>query len=200
VLNLSRPRSVFRVRQVNRSVTGTVNQGMATATADEAVLRALWDEHAGPLLSFARHLTAGDRGRAEDLVQETLLRVWQHPEVLDPARGPVRPWLLTVARHVAIDQQRARQSRPVEVHENELAVVNGADDPIDRAIDAWLVADALSSLTAAHREVLLETYYIGRSVSQAAAALRIPEGTVKSRTFYALRALKLALEERGVTT
>lgn len=185
---------------MNRSGVAAVNQVMATATADEALLRALWDEHAAPLLSFARHLTAGDQDRAEDLVQETLLRVWQHPEVLDPARGPLRPWLLTVARHVAIDQQRARRARPVEVQDNELAGLGGPDDPIDRAIDAWVVADALSSLTAAHREVLLETYYIGRSVGQAASALGIPVGTVKSRTFYALRALKLALEERGVTT
>jgi RNA polymerase sigma-70 factor (ECF subfamily) len=196
--SFTRPR--VTVAEMNRRVATTVNQGVATATADEALLRALWDEHAAPLLSFARHLTAGDLDRAEDLVQETLLRVWQHPEVLDPSRGPLRPWLLTVARHVAIDQHRARRARPVEVQDTELAGLNGEDDPIDRAIDSWLVADALSSLTSAHREVLLETYYVGRSVAQAAAALGIPEGTVKSRSFYALRALKVALEERGVTT
>jgi RNA polymerase sigma-70 factor, ECF subfamily len=162
------------------------------------LLRALWDEHARPLLRFARHLTQGDQARAEDLVQETLMRAWQHPEALDPARGPVRPWLLTIARRVAIDQQRARLARPLEVHEGALATRTDDDDPIDRAIETWLISDALASLTAAHREILLETYYVGRSVAEAAVVLGIPQGTVKSRTFYALRALKLALEERQV--
>jgi RNA polymerase sigma-70 factor (ECF subfamily) len=171
---------------------------MGPATVDEELLRALWDEHAGPLLAFACRLTSGDQARAEDLVQETLLRAWQHPEVLDPARGSLRPWLLTVARRVAIDQQRARQARPLEVQDSALATWAGEDDPIDRAIETWLISDALATLTPAHREVLLETYYVGRSVAEAAVALGIPEGTVKSRTFYALRALRSALEERQV--
>ena len=52
-------------------------------------------------------LTGGDRGRAEDVVQETMLRAWRHPEALDPARGEIRPWLFTVARRIAIDAHRA---------------------------------------------------------------------------------------------
>ncbi len=63
----------------------------------------------------------------------------------------------------------------------------------------WLVADALRQLSPQHREVLLECYYRGCSVAQAAQRLGVPPGTVKSRTYYALRALRLALEERGVT-
>lgn len=178
----------------------SVTDDMGTATVDDELLRELWDEHAGALLSFARHLTSGDRQRAEDLVQETLLRAWQHPEALDPARGSLRPWLLTVARRLFIDQQRARRARPREVHDAELATRADESDPINRAIETWLISDALATLTAPHREVLLQTYYAGHSVAQAAAVLGIPEGTVKSRTFYALRALKLALEEREVTT
>ncbi len=71
-------------------------------------------------------------------------------------------------------------------------------DGADRALESWAVADALRSLRHEHRSVLLETYYRGRSVAEAAAVLGIPAGTVKSRTFYALRALKLALQERGL--
>jgi RNA polymerase sigma-70 factor, ECF subfamily len=178
----------------------TVHSGVvATAPDQDAMLRALFEQHAAPLLSYALRLTAGDRGRAEDVVQETLLRAWRHPESLDPDRGPVRSWLFTVARNVAVDAHRARRARPTEVGDEVLAVVPAADE-IEQALDSWLVADAMSSLTPDHRAVLVETYYRGRSVAEAASALGIPPGTVKSRTFYALRALKLAFEERGVTS
>ena len=174
--------------------------GSATpVTSDEAVLRRLWDEHAGPLLGFALRLNGGDRGAAEDVVQETLLQAWRHPEALDPARGPLRPWLYTVARRLVIDQHRARRARPTEVGDGELPELP-ADDGVDAAMDRWLVTDALASLTPVHREALLHTYYAGRTVTEAAALLGVPPGTVKSRVFYALKALKLALEERGVTT
>jgi RNA polymerase sigma-70 factor (ECF subfamily) len=159
----------------------------------------LYEQHAAPLLAYALRLTAGDRGRAEDIVQETLLRAWRHPQALDPGRGPVRSWLFTVARNVAVDAHRARRARPNEVGDEALAVVPAVDE-IEQALDSWLLSDALATLSPDHRKVLLETYYRGRSVAEAAAILGIPAGTVKSRTFYALRALRLALQERGVTS
>ena len=73
-----------------------------------------------------------------------------------------------------------------------------ADDDADRTLESWAVADALASLRPDHRRVIIETYYRGCSVAEAAATLGIPPGTVKSRTFYALKALKLALQERGL--
>lgn len=172
---------------------------MIVGGAEDAALRLLYEQHAAPLLSYALRLTGGDRGRSEDIVQETLLRAWRHPQALDPDRGPVRSWLFTVARNVAVDAHRARRARPTEVGDEPLALVPAADE-IEKALDSWLVADAMASLSSDHRAVLVETYYLGRSVAEAAAVLGIPAGTVKSRTFYALRALKLALEERGVTS
>jgi RNA polymerase sigma-70 factor (ECF subfamily) len=169
------------------------------ASTEDQALRTLYDQHAAPLLSYALRLTGGDRGRSEDIVQETLLRAWRHPEALDPSRGPVRSWLFTVARNVAVDAHRARRARPVEVGDEALAAVPAVDE-IEQALDSWLVSDALATLSPDHRAVLVETYYRGRSVAEAAAVLGVPPGTVKSRTFYALRALKLALEERGVTS
>lgn len=165
---------------------------------DDRLLRALWDEHAAPLLAYAMRLT-GDRGRAEDVVQETLLKAWRNRDRIDASRESLRPWLLTIAHRVAIDAHRARQARPPEVGDEALLAV-AVDDDIDRALETWLIAEALASLTPPHREVLVETYYRGRSTAEAANVLRIPQGTVKSRTFYALRALRLALEERGVTS
>jgi RNA polymerase sigma-70 factor (ECF subfamily) len=172
---------------------------VAVSPAEDAAIRTLYEQHAAPLLSYALRLTGGDRGRSEDIVQETLLRAWRHPEALAPERGPVRSWLFTVARNVAVDAHRARRARPQEVGDEALAVVPAVDE-IEQALDSWLVADALATLSPDHRAVLVETYYRGRSVNEAAGVLGVPAGTVKSRTFYALRALRLALEERGVTS
>ena len=172
---------------------------VSVSPAEDAAIRLLYEQHAAPLLAYALRLTAGDRGRAEDIVQETLLRAWRHPQALDPERGPVRSWLFTVARNVAVDAHRARRARPHEVGDEALGVVPAVDE-IEHALDSWLLSDALATLSPDHRTVLLETYYRGRSVAEAASVLGVPPGTVKSRTFYALRALRLALQERGVTS
>jgi RNA polymerase sigma-70 factor (ECF subfamily) len=155
----------------------------------------MYTEHGGPLLGYALRLTGGDRQQAEDVVQETLLRAWRHPEAL--TGRPVRPWLFTVARNLVVDAHRARQARPAESGDSSLAAMPAADD-IDRALESWTVAEAMADLSPQHRAVIIETYYRGCSVAEAASQLGIPPGTVKSRTYYALRALKLALEERGL--
>jgi RNA polymerase sigma-70 factor, ECF subfamily len=165
----------------------------------ERTLRALYDAHAAALLAYAVRLCDGDRARAEDVVQETLVRAWRNLADLDPDAGPVRPWLFTVAHHLAIDAHRARRARPPEVPDTALSSVPALDD-LAGALDRIVVTDALHALSADHRAVIVETYYRGLTVNEAAAALGIPPGTVKSRCYYALRALKLALVERGVTT
>lgn len=167
---------------------------------DEADLARLCGEHGPALLAYAGHLT-GDRQLAEDIVQETLLKAWTHPDALSGERGSPRAWLLTVARNVAMDQFRARRARPSEVTEDlvDISGLTSVDD-IDLAVQALVVAEGLAELRPEHRAVLVEMFYVGRSVAQAATVLGIPEGTVKSRTYYALRALKASLVERGVTS
>jgi RNA polymerase sigma-70 factor (ECF subfamily) len=163
--------------------------------ADEGCIRALYTEHGGALRRCAVHLASGDRQRAEDLVQENRVRAWRQPEAL--AGRPARPLLFAVARNLAVDSYRARQARPAELGEAAPSLLP-SDDDADRMLESWAVADALVSLRPDHRRVLIETYYRGCSVAEAAATFGIPPGTVKSRTFYALKALKLALQERGL--
>jgi RNA polymerase sigma-70 factor (ECF subfamily) len=184
--------------RVNLRAQRRVVDGVGTGRDDAELLRDVFAAHAPALLAYARSLTKGDLARAEDIVQETFIRACRHPQALAPDRGSPRPWLFTVARHVAVDAHRARAARPTEVGDAPLALLPVPDDDIDRALDTWLVAEALHSLSDKHREVLLLTFYRQRSVAEAAALLGVPEGTVKSRAYYALRALKVALAERGV--
>lgn len=172
---------------------------MADRTSqDDALIRALYDEHAGPLLAFVLRLVGGDRHRAEDVVQETLLRAWRNAEQLRNATGSTRPWLVTVARRIVIDGHRSRQARPREVDATPLETMPATDE-IDRALRMMTISEALADLSEAHRQALIETYFKGRTVNEAAQALRVPPGTVRSRVYYALRSLKLSLEERGVS-
>ena len=166
------------------------------AGRDEKLLRTLYDEHGGPLLAYAERLVRGDRQQAEDIVQETLLRAWRHAERLSGETA--RPWLFRVARNIAVDRARARRSRIGDAPPEVIEAVP-APDELDSALLSWQIGDALRSLSQDHRRVIVEVYYRGRSVAEAATVLGVPRGTVQSRTFYALRALRVALEERGVT-
>ncbi len=163
---------------------------------DTDFMRALHDEHAAPLWAYVVRLT-GDRAGAQDIVQETLLRAWRHPEAFDPGRGSARGWLFTVARRLVVDEWRTKRSR-VEILPGTLPEREPAPDETDRVLQSWVVLEALRQLSPEHRAVLVECYYRGRSVAEAARALAIPEGTVKSRSHYALLRLRLALQEMGV--
>ncbi len=162
---------------------------------DSELMRTLHDEHAGALWAYVVSLTS-DRATAQDVVQETLLRAWRHPEVLDPARGSVRAWLFTVARRLVIDDWRSARARRETL--TDVVPEQVGRDEHDRALQTWVVAEALRSLSRDHRDVLVQCYYRGCSVAEAAAVLGVPPGTVKSRTHYALLRLRLALQEMGV--
>jgi RNA polymerase sigma-70 factor (ECF subfamily) len=162
-----------------------------------AVMRQLHDEHAAALWSYCLRLTGQDRTRAEDVVQETLLRAWRHLPELDSAEGRVRAWLFTVARNIVVDEWRSQRGHR-ELAMAEVPEVTELGDRTDQMLLSWVVAEAIAKLSPEHRAVLLECYYRGAPVADAARRLNVPEGTVKSRTHYALRALRLALAEMGV--
>ena len=166
---------------------------------ETALMRMLYEEHAAALWRYAVRLT-GDPARAEDVVQETLLRAWQHPEVTDDKERSARAWLFTVARNMIIDDRRSSRFRK----ESESLDADGAPEPASRdevnaALDRLVLGDALAQLSAEHRAVIRRSYYLGWTTAQIAADLQIPEGTVKSRLHYAVRMLRLTLQEMGLT-
>ena len=140
------------------------------------------------MLAYATTLTR-DRAAAEDVVQEALLRAWRHPDSLVNGKGSVRGWLLTVCRNIVKDQIRARNARPHEVAEGPVETAFEGDHA-DQVVNSMVVVDALSTLSTEHREVLEQIYLLGSTVAEAAKTLGIPPGTVKSRSYYALRALR----------
>jgi len=156
--------------------------------ADEELIRTLFNEHGKAMLAYATRLT-GDRASAEDVVQEALLRAWRHPDSLTNVKGSVRGWLLTVIRNIVTDRVRARNARPAEVAESP-TTVPVEDDHADQVLNSMVVLEALDQLSTEHRVVLEQVYLRGCSVAEAAEVLGIPPGTVKSRSHYALRALR----------
>ncbi len=161
--------------------------------ADEALIHAVYQEHGRALLAYATRLT-GDRAAAEDVVQETIVRAWRHPEVLTNGKGSTRGWLLTVARNIVTDRVRARAARPQEVAEVPESPPLQRDHA-DQVAASVTVLEAMDALSPDHRGVLEEIYFRGHSLTEAATALGIPAGTVKSRSYYALRALRAQLGE-----
>lgn len=168
-----------------------------SAKLTDRLIRALYAEHGAALEACALSLTGGDLGRAQDAVQEVLVRAWRHPEALDSSRGSTRGWLLRTLRNVLIDEWRSRSVRPETI--TDQPPETGVADGVDNALQSWLVEEALGRLGPVHRDVIRECYFAGRSVAEAAERLGIPPGTVKSRTHYALRALRTTLLEMGVT-
>jgi RNA polymerase sigma-70 factor (ECF subfamily) len=166
-------------------------------TTDEAeALRALSDAHAASVRRYVVHLTGNPSG-ADDIVQETLLRAWRTPKIMSQPPEGTRSWLFTVARNLVIDEYRSARKRH-ELTTDELPE-RAERDRTDALFEALLVEEALGALGYEHRAVIVHAYYGGRSIAEVAAVLEIPEGTVKSRLHYGLRALRLALQEKGVT-
>ncbi|BCB86510.1 sigma-70 family RNA polymerase sigma factor [Phytohabitans suffuscus] len=175
----------------------SVAQRTESGTELERRMGAVVRDNAEPLLYFLLRLTRGQRELAEDLLQETMLRAWRRLDELPADQSAVRRWLFTVARHLTIDWARSRMARPPEVYAVDLNWVQSTDQPVDGLVDRFALRDALHRLTPEHRAVLVELYYGGASVAEVAARTGIPEGTVRSRAFYALRAARGFLGDDG---
>lgn len=167
---------------------------------DEDGLRAAHRAHAGELFRFALR-SLGDRGAAEDVVQEVFLRAWRAADSFDPRRASLRVWLFAITRNVLVDQARRRAVRPAQpVADEILVVLAGGDGGFDEATTtAWIVEEALRRVREEHRVAIVETYLRGRAYAEVSAELGVPVPTLRTRVFYGLKALRVALDEMGVT-
>jgi RNA polymerase sigma-70 factor, ECF subfamily len=195
------PRSVRIARAVNVPVTIHVSnyapsrkRPAAKRPATPTPARQLYAIMPRPLRRYVERSVPSGPAGADDIVQETFIRAWRHLPQLSSADFPVRPWLFRVARNLLIDADRAARSRPVTVPPQPAE--EGRDDTgLDRVLDQQLVADALDQLSPAHRTVLVETFYRGRTLAKVARELGIPDSTARSRLHYALQALRRQLED-----
>jgi len=168
--------------------------------ANDDGVRAVYAAHGPELYRFALR-SLGDRGLAEEAVQETFVRAWQAANRFDDALGSLRTWLFAIVRNVVIDLSRARAVRPPIAGARDttldLTHERHVDEALDRLVRCWQVEEALRKIGEEHRVALVEVHYKGRPYADVARDLGVPPGTVKSRVFYGLRAMRLALEGMG---
>ncbi len=137
----------------------------------------------------------GNNGLAEEMVQETFVRLWRTAGRYDPKRANVGTYLFVIARSVALDLRKRPSSR--ELLPVEEAYTPPVFDNVDQILDTLVMRDALDTLSVAHRQVIRLAHDQDLTQSQIAERLGLPLGTVKTRMFHAMRALRTALDERG---
>ena len=161
-------------------------------------VQAAYAAHGSELYHLALRQLSDD-GAAQDAVQEVFLRAWRSNSY-DPSRAGLRTWLFAIAHNVITDMARRGDVRPWQQHLTELdeSAPYGVKDTSDRLVDQWVVEEALRRLDKDHRTAIEQTYLNGRPHAEVAAELNIPLGTLRSRVFYGMKALRLAMEEMGV--
>jgi RNA polymerase sigma-70 factor (ECF subfamily) len=191
---------------------------------DEAALAELYDRHADSLFRTAL-LRLGDRGLAEEVLQDTYLALWNRAELFDRSQGSVIGWLSTIARNRAIDRLRSAARRPAPIAMSGLVPLGADGSAADDARDAIMAASiplsgvtaaldperevdiaelrgeveqALASIPDQERQVLIMAYYEQLSQSEIATRLAWPLGTVKTRTRRALARLRETLGEHRI--
>jgi RNA polymerase sigma-70 factor, ECF subfamily len=160
-------------------------------------LRELYRRYAGQLYGFACN-ALGDRELAEEVVQDVFARAWRHASDYDPKRASVRTWLYSIARNRVVDARRRASVRPGVAASADHEDPAELDRTLEQAVLRWQVAAALARLSPEHREVIRLAHYGGLTLREIAERKGIPLGTVKSRTSYALRSLRLILDEMEV--
>jgi len=202
--------TVARVASNDPPVSGVVPAPVlpAVAAGDERALDELWHRYAERVRALGLRLSGYDARFADDLVQETFAKLWRNAASFDPTRGTETTFVFTVARRAAVDQwrrgRRAADDRPLDhLPESSGSVTTGPGAPeahVEAIVTGWAVAEALDTLPASQRQVIDLAYYGQLSQREIADRLGIPLGTVKTRTFNGLKALRTEMTSRGVTT
>ena len=183
-------------RRGSRSAAAPADQ---PGLGSEAGLRAAYGAHGPEIYRYAlRQL--GDEGGAQEVVQEVFLRAWRRADAYDPSVASLRVWLFAIARNVVVDEIRRLTVRPWRRQltgepESGQDSTGPADDTL---VDTWLVEEALRRLRPEHRQAIVEAYLRQRPHAEIAAEVGVPVGTIRSRVFYGLKALRLAMDEMGV--
>ena len=173
---------------------------MDSGLTDERDVERAYQAHGAELYRFVLR-GLGDPGAAQEVVQETFLRAWRAGDRFDPSLSSLRVWLFAIARNAMIDHHRATAARPwqTQVVDPTTAPEPVREDPTEALLRSWVVEEAIRRLSPEHRAALVETHLLGRSYAEVAAEQAIPVGTVRSRVFYGLKALRVIMDEMGVT-
>lgn len=185
---MAAPAATTQFQLPGRSCSG----GMSDT--DEQLLALVWQEHGRALKAATTRWLGGDHAAADDIMQETLFKLWRNREVITNGRGSLRGWLLTVARNLCIDRIRAQRARPAEAAPQPDVAEPRARDHAEVVETYLTVRSALDVLSAEHREVIERIYIRDQTLAQIAADMGVPTGTVKSRSYYALRAMRAAMK------
>lgn len=174
------------------SDTALVRQ-LATEPSGDG-LRTLYRRYSGELYGFACN-ALGDPGLAEEVVQDAFTSVWRHADRFNPERASFRTWLYALTRNRIIDLRRRASARPRLAETEDRDELAELDESLELAALRWQVGAALARLSPEHREVIRLAHFESLSLRQVAESLGLPLGTVKSRSYYALRHLRLVLDE-----
>jgi RNA polymerase sigma-70 factor (ECF subfamily) len=145
----------------------------------------------------------GDEMAAQDVTQETFVKAWRAADRYDPELSSLRGWLFGIARNTMIDHARAAKARPWQRRLVDQTTAGDLaapiDDPTEAVVEQWVVEEALRRISEDHRIAIVQTHLLERPYDEVAAELGIPVGTLRSRVFYGLKALRTTMDEMGVT-
>ena len=195
------PEGPYGVCTGMESLVARDSSGASTGLGDEDAVCAAYNAHGPELYRFVLR-GLGDPGAAQDVVQETFLRAWRAADRFDPQLASLRVWLFAIARNAMLDHARAAKVRPWQGNLVDPPTAQDVsptlEDPSDRLVRSWVVEEALRRLSEEHRTALVQTHLRERPYAEVAAELGVPIGTLRSRVFYGLKALRVTMDEMGV--
>ncbi|WP_439663543.1 sigma-70 family RNA polymerase sigma factor [Lentzea sp. HUAS TT2] len=164
----------------------------------EREVQVAYERYGGELFGFA-YKALEDRQLAEEVVQETFVRAWRSGQGFDPEQGTMRTWLFAIARNGVVDAIRRRRVREGAGQTSWEAVTESSSgfDPVDGLLERIQLSEALERLSPQHRQAVVEVYFGGRTCAELGEEMGISASTMRSRLYYAVRALRLILEENG---